>query len=47
MWGSIAQGVGSAVVGSAGSLWSSSQNLSESRRNRNWQEYMSFYCSST
>ena len=40
-WGSIAHGVGSALIGSAGSLWSSSQNLAESKRNRNWQEYMS------
>lgn len=41
VWGSIAGGIGSALIGSAGSLWSSSQNLAESKRNRKWQEYMS------
>lgn len=40
-WTSIAGGIGSALIGSAGSLWSSYQNLGESKRNREWQERMS------
>lgn len=40
-WGSIVGGIASAAIGSAGGLWSNSQNLGESKANRAWQERMS------